>query len=329
MSRSNARKRRATLPVTLSALTAGALTLAACGGGGSATTEAGGEVFTLTIGAAVPTSSYPSIATVSEIFVPRVQECVAAEITHEIEFNEHYGTVVEVGEELDALSSGQLDMGTLGFADQPSELPLHNLAYYVPFSSSDAEVAVAAFREIHENNEAFAGIYEEHNQMPLAFYTVGDYGLGSNFPVNDVEDLRGREIAGVGANLEWLAPMDIVPVQAPSTEWYSSFQTGVYDGVVSFVRGFDSLRLSEVLTHYVDLSFGAVVLGALTVNLDTWESLPTEAQDVIVEVGQEFEVESAQTVNAAAAESIETMADEGMDVVQPRRPGRPVGRVAG
>lgn len=307
--------RRRLAPVSIGA--ASALVLAACGGGTAATTDAGGELFTLTIGSAVPTSTYPAIASVSEIFVPMVKERVAAETTHEIEFNEHYGTLVGVGEELDALSSGQLDMGTLGFAYQPSELPLHNLNYYIPFSSPDATVSVAAFRQVYESNEEFAKVITDKNQIPLAFYTVGNYGLGTTFPVDDVEALRGQEVAGVGANLEWLAPMDITPVQAPSTEWYSSFQTGVYDGVVSFTEGFNSLRLYEVLSHYVDMSFGAMTLGAVTVNQDTWDELPSEVQDVILEVGREFEVESAKAVNAAVTEALDVMASEGVEIIEP------------
>jgi len=307
-------------PIRIGAVAAaGAVILAACGDGSPETSADGGSVFTLQIGSAVPASTYPAISHVSEIFVKGVEERVAAETTHEIEFAEQYGTVVGVGEELDALSSGQLDMGTLGFAYQPSELPLHNVNYYVPFSSPDATVSVAAYREVYENNEEFAQIIADKNQLVLGFYTVGNYGLGTNFPVDDVEAVRGQEIAGVGANLEWLAPVNINPVQAPSTEWYSSFQTGVYDGVVTFTEGFNSLRLYEVLSHYLDMSFGAMTLGAVTVNLDTWEELPPEVQDIVLEVGREFETESAERVNEAVAESIDVMVSEGVEVVEADR----------
>ncbi|MGC5615368.1 C4-dicarboxylate TRAP transporter substrate-binding protein [Georgenia sp. Z1491] len=301
---------------TAATVVAGAAALAACSTGAPTTAE-GGETFTLTIGAGVPRTALTSVGSVSDVFVPEVVRRVSEETIHEIEFDEFFGTYVEVGEELDAMESGQLDMGASVFPYNPSELPLHNLGYYVPFSSPDAEIAIAAFRQVYEGNEEFQQVYADRNQTAIAFLAVGNYGLGTNFPVEGVEDLTDRQVAGVGSNLEWLGPMDVVPVQAPSTEWYSAFQTGVYDGVVNFVEGFDNLRLYEVLSHFTAMDFGAVPLGALTVNQDTWETLPPEVQDIVLEVALEFEQVSAQAVNEAVAHSEETMAAEGMTVTEP------------
>lgn len=276
-----------------------------------------GQAFEIAFGSAVSASTFVATQELESFFIPEVEQAVADRTPHTLEITPVMGTLLDIGEETEGIERRQVDMGTSVFPYEPSDLPLHNLAYYVPFSSPDMEVTVAAFRRVYEENDDFAAVYEERNQMPLAFSGIGDYGLLTTFAWDDVEELEGRQIAGVGANLEWLDPVGVSPVQAPAGEWYTSLQTGVYDGVVNFIDGITSLNLYEVADHFMDLQFGSMPTIALNVNLDAWEELPTEVQDVIREVAEEWEQRAAQRINEEVAEAYESMEAEGMTVTTP------------
>lgn len=291
----------------------GAIVLSSCGNSENGET---GETINLTVGGGNNPGTMHSFDMVQDVFIPEIQERVAEETDYQLSISEQFGTTVTQGEELDGIDQGLLDIGTSNFTSNPTELAAHNHPWYIPFASTDMEVVIESFREVYESFDVLDEIYEEYNQKPIAFIGVGDYGVASDFSIDSPEDVQGQEIAGIGANLEWLGPMGAVPVQSPASDWYSSLQTGVYNGIVFFSDGFDeSLRVYEVLDYYNDLQFGAMPGGALTVNLDSWNDLPEEVQNIIAEVGVEFETEAAQSVNAQMESAKELIENEGMEII--------------
>lgn len=63
----------------------------------------------------------------------------------------------------------------------------------------------------------------------------------------------------------------------------------------------------EVAPYYLDANFNCVPFNSLTVNTDTWDSLPTEVQNILAEVGDgylEYEADYISKVHAKDLEDI-------------------------
>ena len=306
-------------------LAAFALVLTGCAGGTTAPTtgeDAGtgtsdgatsdipGQSITLTVGAGHPAGGAITYANRLESwFVPTLKERVEAETNHTIEIIEGYGgSIATLAEVLGATESGLLDIGAIIYPFEPSTLFLHNLEMKIPFSSPDPEIAVKAMRAVFDEIPYMGDMLEqEHNQKVLGLWTTGSYHLVTTFEWENFEDLRGRTLTAAGPNLPWITAAGVNPVQGSLGEWYTGLETGVIDGAVMFPEATAGFKLYEVAPYYTEIGFGASPQGAITVNLDTFNSLPADVQQILVEMGAEFEANIAAWVKEEGAAAYDEM----------------------
>jgi len=79
--------------------------------------------------------------------------------------------------------------------------------------------------------------------------------------------------------------MGMVPVSMTVMETYTALQRGTLDGVSLMEPSIISLKLDEVCTYGLRINYAASA-GCLAVNLDVWNTLPKEFQDVCLEAGR-------------------------------------------
>ena len=237
--------------------------------------NANATTFKLKIGAGHPPAGL-WVATLRDVFMPRVAERVAKETPHKIEWTEAFGgSVCKLGECLEAIEFGLIDIGDAHAPFEPAKMLAHNFAFFAPFGAPDPRVAAKAVREVYETTPALRKVLEDrYNQVFVAVGIVGNYGLITNFKWNTVADLKGHKIAAAGPNLPWLQGTGVVGVQSTLNEAYTSMQTGVYEGWVMFTDASMSFKLHEVSKQYVDMDFGCIGTPVITMNKDTWKDLP-------------------------------------------------------
>lgn len=250
---------------------------------------ASADTITLRIGAGHPAGA-TWITTIREGFMPQVAERVAAETDHTIVWQENWGgTVCRLGECLQAVESGLLDMADLQTPFSPSQLMGWNFSYFVPFGSGDPVLGARLNRQVFEEvPELKQQLIDRYNQVFIGIGILGNYGLITNFTWDDPSELDGRRIAAAGPNIPWVTAVGVVPVQSNLNEGYTSMQTGVYDGWVMFPDGATSFRLEEVSAQYTTTGFGVIATPLLTINKDTWDSLPEEVQQIMLEEGHNW-----------------------------------------
>jgi C4-dicarboxylate-binding protein DctP len=73
-------------------------------------------------------------------------------------------------------------------------------------------------------------------------------------------------------------------------------QTGVYLGWIMFPSGYVNFKLHEVGKYYTEIGFGAITWHGLTINKNRFAKLPKDVQQIILEVGREYEARTG-TVN--------------------------------
>lgn len=284
----------------------------------AASADEEGETFQLTVGSGHTPPVPTSIKWVDEFLLPEIERRVSEETAHTVEFRRAFsGTVVGFNEVLSGTESGLIDIGHFANPYESSNLPLHNLGFYVPFQSPDVGVVMQAMRDTYEKNPELGAVFEEEfGQRVIARWGISNYGLVSTFEWDDLSDLDGVQVGAVGPNLDWLDSTGAVPVQSDISEWYTSLQTGVFEAAIVFLESVPGLNLHEVAPYYAEIDFGAMPIGTLTINNQTWDDLPDDVRSIISEVAAEFEETLPEQVREVEERALDIMTEEGATVLE-------------
>lgn len=121
-------------------------------------------------------------------------------------------------------------------------------------------------------------------------------------------------IAGAGPNLRWLEFAGATPVQTTLAESYQSLSAGVYDGILLPTDLHHGHHLHEHAPYWTLIGFGSKIIHGLTINKAKFDSLPPAVQDILVEIGEEFEARSARIVSERSVVALEEMERDGATV---------------
>jgi TRAP-type C4-dicarboxylate transport system substrate-binding protein len=298
-------------PKFLGALVAAGLTLAA-----SLSVPAhGDETVKLTVGSSQPTT-LAWVGAMHTLVVPETNRRLEARgSTQRIRWTEAYGgSLYKYGETLEGIEIGLADMGWVGTLWELSKLPLQNVTFYAPFASDDFRLVVDIVNELHRTVPALTDAWTAQNAKFLGASALDTYHLLSTFPIDSVDDLRGRKILAPGPSAAWLEGTGAVAVDGSLTTYYQQIQTGVADGVITILTGAAPNRLHEVAPHITLVGLGSQVTGALAVNLDTWNRLPQDVRAVLEELGPEYSRYVADDLAWRYDSSIARMQSEGATV---------------
>ena len=237
-----------------------------------------------------PANTYVNL--MQSFFVPEVTKRVAARTKHKVEFIEGYGgAMVKVADTLEGVQSGIIDIGGYNFGFEPSNVPLHAFQVMLPFGTMSPVKSLKIVRAVFDKVPYMSKVLEDKfNQRLISLIADNGYNLGTSFEWSKVADLKGRKLAGAGLNLKWLEYAGATPVQSSLPEAYTSMQTGVYNGWIMFPSGYVNFKRYEVGKYYTEIGFGAITWHALTMNKARFAKLPKEVQDIIIQVGREYEV---------------------------------------
>ncbi len=107
-------------------------------------------------------------------------------------------------------------------------------------------------------------------------------------PANKRADFKGRTIRVTAIYRAFVESMGGAPTIIPPPEVYTALQRGTVDGLGWPSIGIRDLKWDEVLKYRIDPGFYGLD-GAVTINLDKWNSLPKDVQDTMLKVVQEYE----------------------------------------
>jgi len=273
------------------------------------------ESITLRIGAGHPTSA-GWIENIKTFFMPRLQERFDKELGVRVRWVENWGSsVCKLGDCLEAVESGLLDIGEIQSIFEPSKLMPHNFSVFVPFGAGDPAVAAKVYWELYETNPDLRAILEDdYNQVYIGAAMLSSYGLITSFAWDDLDGLKHRKLAAAGPNLPWVSSIGAVPVQSSLNEGYTSMQTGVYEGWVISPDGATSFKLEEVSRQYTVTDFGAIQTPLLTMNRDKWESLDADQQRIVREVAHEWNEYAGRHIQEKQAQALKLMEQKGLRI---------------
>lgn len=273
-----------------------------------------------TIGMTVATGHPPVVTWVNMLdnfFLPEVDRRLEEAGNYRIEWTKGYaGTIARIGGEVEAVDQNITDLAIVGATFNPALLPLQNVSYYTPFASEDISTVVRAVDELHNHVPAMQKLWDDNNQVYLAGIGIDCFQLFSRDPITSLGDMDGLKIGGIGPNLNWLRGAGIAPVQVDPNAAYNDLQTGVYDGLLVTPGLGANLRIHEVAPHILEANFGAMSWGALSINRDRFDSLPEEVQQVIREVGRDYQARMIEFQGEAEQKGRSVMLDAGLTITE-------------
>src|SRR5690606_18945110 len=120
---------------------------------------------------------------------------------------------------------GRADIGHSIALYHPAELPLSQIVG-VPFATDDMGAQARAFNYLYDNNEAFRKEWDAFGVRVLTFVPNPGSYIGTNFPVNSLEDLRGRSLRAAGMLSSAVEAIGVNPVALAAPEIYESIERG-------------------------------------------------------------------------------------------------------
>lgn len=240
-----------------------------------------------------------------EYFIPEVDRRLAENGNYKIRWNKAFGgTIAKTRGVLDALQYDLADIGIVTTPYHSDKVPFYNLPYVTPFVSADIGLVARTMSELVERYPQLSEQWRDYRQVYLTTAgAIDTYQILTTFPVESLEDFRGRKIAGVGPNLRYLTGLDAVSVNSGISDWYNNLATGLVDGVISWAEGSIAYRLHEVAPYLIDVRLGAVSTKVINVNARTWARLPEEVRKVLCETAEDYRDELAREVDRRAARS--------------------------
>lgn len=307
------RKLRSTTTIAAAAL----LALTACSGGGSTNggTDGGadggngggdsGESVTLNAMTMVLPNT-PS-APVVEWFFSELESRSDGRITVDRTEPESICKAPEIAE---CVRDGRADVG-VSISDYSASLFPSMSVAGIPFLVDNPQALMQALYEVNTTNESAKQQWEDRGIEFIAGWSPGTTLIGSNDPIENVDDLKGVKLRAIGASLP--SAYDMVGanvVSMPAAETYENIERGVADAVSWTIDGPVDYKLMEQLDSWTDPGVGAYTTFAVWMNADVYNGLPEDLRGIVDEVREELNTGTGmEQFNAVTDEQCTTLLD--------------------
>ena len=257
-----------------------------------AVTASAAEEINVTIVSGFP----PAVAAVKmlkESFMPGVDARLAESGNYKIDWQEAFsGTLAKPAGEIEAIETGLADVGVIPTAFHADKLPVYQIGYVTPFTTTDLVLIHNVVDGLVEKYPAFHDTWKNLNQVSLSTSGIPDnYILCSSTPVNSLADISGLKVAGAGPNLRWIEPAGAVGVTGSLGNFYQLVETGVVDAMLVWGEAVVSMKFYEVCKNYFNANLGGVNSYAINVNKQSWEGYPDEVKEAMTAAAKQYGVD--------------------------------------
>ncbi len=215
---------------------------------------------------------------------------------------------------LDTVQNGVSEIAFVGVSYVSDRLPLTG-AVELPGLFDNVIDGHAAFEALVRNE--LADTFEQAGLKPLWTMTTPPYQLmlRQSEPIEGLADLSGQQLRVAGATGQLVAAaLGATPATIPTADLYQSLERGIVDGSLYTLSAMRSYTLQEVTQSYTtNAKLGGVAFIAF-MNLNTWNSLPADVQEVIERVGLETGVNLAQAIDVTEVETVTFLEEMGKTV---------------
>lgn len=270
------------------------------------------QTFKLTIASSHPVT-LPWVGLMSTLFVPEVNKRVAAlNKGYKIEWREAYGgQLYKMNATLTSVEQGVTDIGWVFHNLEAAKMPLNQFGTVTPFTTDDVRIILDVANELNDKVPALKKEWEKNNAVFLGATGVDTYHLYTKVPMATYADLKGRKISAPGSIGLWLKGSGAVAVDGSLTSYYTDIQSGVSEGTLSIATGILPNKIYEVAPYVTTVNIGALYIGGMAMNKDSFDKLPAEVQKIVRDVGREYSNALGETLMQRYQGALKTMAEVG------------------
>jgi len=244
------------------------------------------ETINLTVASSHPLA-IPWVGMIKSHFMAETDRLLAEKGNYKINWNEAFGgSLYKANATLTSVQEGVTDVGWVFSFLEGAKLPLSQASTYAPFSTANPPAQLEVMWDLMENNEAFRNEWEQYNLKVLGLTGTDDYDIYTKRPINGIADLNGIKLSAPGVPAQWLRGTGANAVDGALTTFYTDIQTGVSDGVLSLALGALPAKLYEVAPYITRVRIGTAFSGAVAINKDSWNELPEEVQQAMIQAGK-------------------------------------------
>lgn len=280
----------------------------------TATTEAGSETSDSTAPADIEpvtlraVTAWPMTQTSHtgpfSVFIDAVEELSGGAITIEVIGGPETMAPADVAENL---ATGSMDLALTSTGYYSEAIP-ESLVFEATLKSP------AEWREAGLFDAANEWHRERLNQLVIGRLGWGQaYALYSAAPIETVDDFEGLRFRGSALYLGFLTELGIEAINMPPGDIYTALERGGVEGTPWTDVGGTQLTLHEVIDQVIFPSYynSGIVLN---MNLDAWESLSPDAQDIITQAAVRAEDASPGLMEEVRNEEIAVYESAGVEI---------------
>lgn len=226
------------------------------------------------------------------------------------------GALLKTSDIHEGIGRGVADIGFFAVLFTPHLFPVHTALQ--PVFMCDGIGLGAVLGDIYRSTPELQAEWEALNITPLMFTCGLPAPLGASFEVRTFEDLKAKQIRGVGPTFDLLANLGAVPISISSTETYVALQKGTIEGIsgLSYAH-YSTMKLAEVVDQILGFkNENFQFWRGYDMNLDTYNSLPDNVKQVISDLELEAVAWSDREDMADGMEGLQYAKDLGVEIYQ-------------
>ncbi|GAI92150.1 unnamed protein product, partial [marine sediment metagenome] len=136
-------------------------------------------------------------------------------------------------------------------------------------------------------------------------------------PIRAPDDLKGIKVGGTGIKGELISHCDGVPVSLPPPETYMNLKTGVVDAVYLSLSQAAVYKIWEVGQYFLDYGAGGQTGMPIIMNWDSWNALPADIQEIMMELTPEVRVRNSEILVNTADAARQSAKEAGRTLITP------------
>ena len=223
------------------------------------------------------------------------------------------GSLYKGSEIMRAVRSGQVQIGARYLGAHSNEDPIFGLDL-VPFLATSFDDAWQLYQISKPELEAAL----DKKRLKLLFTAPWPpQGLFCKKEVNQIADMKGVRFRAYDATTTRLAGlMGAIPTKTEATEISQAFSTGVAESMIAS----GAIGVFQKVWDYVDYFYKVnawIPKSGVVVNKKAWNKLDGDLKQIVLNAAAEIEKEVWQAAPEVTADYNKTMAENGMQVLEP------------
>ena len=228
------------------------------------------------------------------------------------------GTLVGETEVLDAVKSGLADIGHVPLNIYSNKFPLSDIMN-LPFIKFNPEKGYEIWRQLEAKHPEIQAEYKDYKVLAYIVYYGGSLHT-NNKPVRTPSDVSGDKLITFGDPMtQLMQKLGASPMMLALSDWYTSLEKGLAQGLWMTWNGIDTLKLYDVTKYHTN--FPSVVtadtnIELVLMNMDTWNKLSPDQQKAFDDLVPWFSQTNTELIDNEILSSVNNISKmSGQEVV--------------